>query len=230
MNGIETITGRIAQDARTEADATLAQARAQAEEIAARYEKQATSEAEAILQKGTQAAIQREERLGSVAQLEARKLTLGARQEMVGRAFEKALEQLCALPEEAYVTLLAQLAVQATRTGREQVILSQKDRTRFGKQVVTQANEILARRVAPKLPDELTESRAGALLDKVVTGASALLAGTGMLTLSEESRPMAGGLVLKDERVETNCTFETLIHLKRDTLAAQVAKALFPQQ
>ena len=227
MNGIETITGRIAQDAQAEAEAILAQARAQADEIAAKYDKQAQAEAQAILQRGTQAAQQREERLGSVAQLEARKLTLGAKQEMVEQAFRKALEKLCALPDEEYAALLAKLAAQASRTGREQVILSQKDRTRFGKQAVTGANEILARRVAPKLPDELTESRAGAFLDRVVTGASAVLAGTAMLTLSEESRPMAGGLVLRDERVETNCTFETLIHLQRDTLASEVAKALF---
>ena len=62
---------------------------------------------------------------------------------------------------------------------------------------------------------------------KVVDGASAVLAGTGMLTLAEESRPMAGGLILRDNNVETNCSFEVLIHLQRDALAAEVAKTLF---
>lgn len=81
--------------------------------------------------------------------------------------------------------------------------------------------------MAPKLPEELTGSKAGAILDKVVAGASAVLAGTGMLTLAEESRPMAGGLILRDNNVETNCSFEVLIHLQRDALAAEVAKTLF---
>ncbi|MBE5708392.1 MAG: hypothetical protein EGR51_00630, partial [Oscillibacter sp.] len=107
------------------------------------------------------------------------------------------------------------------------VIFSQKDRSRFGKAVVTRANEILARQVAPKLPDELTETKAGAVLDKVVTGASAVLAGTGMLTMAEETRPMAGGLILRDDKVETNCSFEVLIHLQKEDLAAEVARALF---
>ena len=93
---------------------------------------------------------------------------------------------------------------------------------------MTQANEILARRVAPKLPEDLTASRAGAVLDRVVTGASAVLSGTGMLTLAEESRPMAGGLILRDGRVETNCSFEVLIRLQRGALSAEVAQVLFP--
>ena len=227
MNGIEKITGQIEADVQKEIDELTAQAQAQAAEIAARYEAQAQADAEAILQKGRQDAAQREERLASVAQLEARKLTLAAKQEMVGKAFDKALSDLTALPDDKYVALLADLAVQASRTGREQVVFSQKDRSRFGKAVVTRANEILAKQVAPKLPDELTETRAGAVLDRVVTGASAVLAGTGMLTMAEDTRPMAGGLILRDDKVETNCSFEVLIHLQKESLAAEVARALF---
>ena len=228
MNGIEKITGQIDADIQKEIDAIAAQAQAQAAEIGAGYDRQAQEQTQAILERGKRDAALRRERLGSVAQLEARKLTLSAKQEMVGRAFDLALQKLVDLPEADYIALLARLAVAASRTGREQVIFSQKDRARYGKQVVTQANEILARRVAPKLPEDLTASRAGAVLDRVVTGASAVLSGTGMLTLAEESRPMAGGLILRDGRVETNCSFEVLIRLQRGALSAEVAQVLFP--
>ncbi|HJC41418.1 MAG TPA: hypothetical protein H9701_07690 [Candidatus Intestinimonas pullistercoris] len=228
MNGIEKITGQIDADIQKEIDDLTAQAQAQAAEIGAGYDRQAQEQTQAILERGKRDAALRRERLGSVAQLEARKLTLSAKQEMVGRAFDLALQKLVDLPEADYIALLARLAVAASRTGREQVIFSQKDRARYGKQVVTQANEILARRVAPKLPEDLTASRAGAMLDRVVTGASAVLSGTGMLTLAEESRPMAGGLILRDGRVETNCSFEVLIRLQRGALSAEVAQVLFP--
>ena len=228
MNGIEKITGQIDADIQKEIDDLTAQAQAQAAEIGAGYDRQAQEQTQAILERGKRDAALRRERLGSVAQLEARKLTLSAKQEMVGRAFDLALQKLVDLPEADYIALLARLAVEAPRTGREQVIFSQKDRARYGKQVVTQANEILARRVAPKLPEDLTASRAGAVLDRVVTGASAVLSGTGMLTLAEESRPMAGGLILRDGRVETNCSFEVLIRLQRGALSAEVAQVLFP--
>ena len=228
MNGIEKITGQIDADIQKEIDDLTAQAQAQAAEIGAGYDRQAQEQTQAILERGKRDAALRRERLGSVAQLEARKLTLSAKQEMVGRAFDLALQKLVDLPEADYIALLARLAVAASRTGREQVIFSQKDRARYGKQVVTQANEILARRVAPKLPEDLTASRAGAMLDRVVTGASAVLSGTGMLTLAEESRPMAGGLILRDGRVETNCSFEVLIRLQQGALSAEVAQVLFP--
>ena len=228
MNGIEKITGQIDADIQKEVDAILDQARAQVREIEAKYDAQAQAEAQAILERGEKEAALRRERLHSMAQLEARKAALAAKQEMVERAFDLALQKLVDLPEADYIALLARLAVEASRTGREQVIFSQKDRARYGKQVVTTANEILAKRVSPKLPEELTASRAGAILDRVVTGASAVLSGTGMLTLAEESRPMAGGLILRDGRVETNCSFEVLIRLQRGALSAEVAQVLFP--
>lgn len=227
MNGIEKITERIEGDAQREIDEVLRSARAEAEGITERYRAQAERESADLIQRGEKAAAERVERLGSVAQLEARKLTLAAKQEMLDRAFERALQKLCTLPDEAYIDLLADLTVKAARSGREQVIFSQKDRSRVGKAVVTKANEMLAKQVSPRLPGELTDTKAGALLDKMVAGASAILAGTGMLTLAEETRPIKGGVILSDGEVEVNCTFETLIRLQREAMSGEVAAALF---
>ncbi len=204
MNGIEKITGQIDADVQKEIDAALDQARAQAQEIEARYTSQAEAQAEAIRHKGEQDAALRQERLVDVAKLEARKSLLAAKQDMVSQAFDLALKKLLELPDQEYIALLAKLAVAASRTGREQVIFSQKDRSRYGKQAVTMANEMLAKKAGPRAAES-----------------------AGMLTLAEEARPMAGGLILRDGRVETNCSFEVLIHLQRDALSAEVARALF---
>ena len=198
MDGIEKITGRINEDVQREIDAMTADARREAGEIAARYREQADRESAEIVERGRRAAAEREERLASVAQLEARKLELAAKQEMLQKAFDKALERLLTLPEEQYNVLLSELAVKAARTGREQVILSQKDRTRYGKQAVAAANE--------KLGDK------------------------GHLTLSQESRPIKGGLILSDGDVEVNGTFETLVRLQRGALDREVAKVLFDEK
>ena len=204
MNGIEKITGQIDADVQKEIDAALDQARAQAKEIEARYESQAQTQGEALRRKGEQDAALRRERLVDVARLEARKTLLAAKQDMVGQAFDLALKKLLELPDQEYIALLAKLAVAASRTGREQVIFSQKDRSRYGKQAVTMANDMLAKKAGPRAAEN-----------------------AGMLTLAEEARPMAGGLILRDGRVETNCSFEVLIHLQRDALSAEVARALF---
>ena len=205
MNGIEKITGQIDADVQKEIDAALNQARAQAKEIEARYESQAQTQGEALRRKGEQDAALRQERLVDVARLEARKILLAAKQDLVGQAFDLALKKLLELPDQEYIALLAKLAVAASRTGREQVIFSQKDRSRYGKQAVTMANDMLAKKAGPRAAES-----------------------AGMLTLAEEARPMAGGLILRDGRVETNCSFEVLIHLQRDALSAEVARVLFP--
>ena len=205
MNGIEKITGQIDADVQKEIDAALDQARAQAQEIQDRYASQAQTQAEAIRRKGEQDAALRQERLVDVAKLEARKTILAAKQELVGQAFDLALKKLLELPDQEYISLLAKLAVSASRTGREQVILSQKDRSRYGKQAVTMANDMLAKKAGPRAAEN-----------------------AGMLTLAEEARPMAGGLILRDGRVETNCSFEVLIRLQRGALSAEVAQVLFP--
>lgn len=197
MNGIEKITARIGEDVQKEIDAIQTKASAEASAITERYEQLAKKESEEILDRGRKAAEERVERLGSVAKLEAKKATLATKQDVVNMAFDLALEQLASLPEADYITLLAKLAVAAAKSGREQVALSQKDRTRFGKQVVTEAN--------------------------------ALLGIKGALTLSDQVRPMKGGLVLLGDRVEVNCSFETLVRLQRETLAAEVAQILFQE-
>ena len=139
MNGIEKLIQQIDADAKTEIDAIQAQAQAEAAELTAQYAQQAEREKQEILARGRKAAAEREERLVGVAQLEARKQLLEVKQEML----EKALQDLLNLPEKDYVELLSKLIAQAAQSGREEVIFSQKDRPRYGKAAVTQANERL---------------------------------------------------------------------------------------
>ena len=224
MNGIEKITARIAEDGKAENDALLAQARAEAADIAAKYQAQAKAAAEEILAQGRRTAEERARHLDSMAQMECRKAALAAKQDVIEEAFQAAHKKLLDLPREQYVELLAKLAAQASTTGREKLIFSAKDHVEVGKAVVAAANKQLAGTAAPKQP---AESKAGAILDKVVAGASALLNGAGMLTLAEETRPMDGGFILSDGAVEVNCTFDTLIRLQRGALAGEVSKVLF---
>lgn len=227
MEGMEKIRAKIAADAQAEADRILLAAQAEADAIAADYAARAKQAQAEAMEKGRAAAAQREERLVSAALMEGRQAQLRAKQEMVSQAFDLALEKLKALPQQDYVNLLARLAAKAAVTGREEVILNAADRERVGKAVVAAANELLAKEVAPKMPDELTESKAGAILEKVVSRGTALLAGTAMLTLSERTAPIQGGLILADGQVEVNCAFETLVRLAKNDMAAQVASVLF---
>ena len=195
MKGIEKITARITQEAQAEIDRTLADAREQAAQITARYQAQADAEAASLAARNEKAAAEREERLVSVAQMEARKVSLAAKQEMMEQVYRRALEKLRSMPQEQYTAVLAALLVQASSTGAEEVVFSPEDQAKAGKAAVAKANEQL-----PK----------------------------GKLTVSQETRPIAGGFILKDNNVEVNCTFDTLVRLQRAETAGAVAKKLFP--
>ena len=198
MNGIEKLTERIAADTDRERQSILAGGKAQAAEIRASYEALAESEYAESVAKGKQDAAERIERMGNVAQLEARKLRLSAKQEMLEKAFDLALKKLLNMPEPEYVDLLSKLAVEGSVTGREALILSVADRPRFGKKVVISANEKL--------------EKAGK---------------TAELTLAEESREFTGGLYIQDGKVETNCTFPTIVRMLKEQMSGQVAQVLF---
>lgn len=227
MEGIEKITAKIAEDAQAEIDALTAETDGKIQAIRSNAEHQAQQEANEIVEKGRMAASERLERLSSAAQMERRKLELSAKQEVLGEAFDLALEKLCSLPEQEYIVLLTKLALKASSSGREQLIFSQKDRARVGKQVVIAANEALVKERAPSLPEEVTKSKVGAFVDKLVHSTTAAVTGAGMLTLSEETRDIKGGFIMVDGDVEINCAFETLVRLQREKLEKTVADALF---
>ncbi len=213
MNGIVNITSRIEADAEKTANEILARAQHEANEIRESFSAIAKSESDAILEKGKKLADERVLRLGGVAQLEARKMRLRAKQQMIDLAFKHALEELRTLSGDAYVNVLANLAVSAAVSGNEEIILSEKDREEYGKAVVAQANKMMT---------DGTQSTA----EKMISAAGRYLRGEGF-SLSDETRPIDGGLILKEDTLEVDASFGTIVRLMRDDLAGDVANILF---
>ena len=61
--------------------------------------------------------------------------------------------------------------------------------------------------------------------EAIVTQANAISGKS--LTLSEETRPIVGGLILSQGRIEVNCTLDALAAQSRTELSAEAAKRLF---
>lgn len=201
MEGIEKITARIIEDAEREIAAMQQETEEEVNTLLAQAQTEAEQESMELLIRGRRAAEERRERLSSSADMECRKLELAAKQELLQQSFDAALEELCALPQERYVTLLSALAVEASSSGRERMILSARDADRLGEEIVKAANAAL--------------QKAGR---------------RGELTLSQETRPIPGGFILAEGDVELNCAFDTLIQLQREKLEKEVAAILFPAQ
>ena len=196
MNGIEKITARIEQETQSEIDRVLEDARKKAGEIAAKYQIQADSERNELAARNEKNAVEREERLVSVAQMESRKVILAAKQEMVEKAYQRAEEKLRNLSDRDYVEVLTQLLVHASSTKKEEVVFSSKDAGKVGVKAVQKANELLK---------------------------------DGALTVSRENRDISGGFILKNGKIEVNCTFDTLVRLQKAETAGAVVNKLFPE-
>ena len=198
MNGIERISGRLVADAEAEIAALTAETKARCEEIRADYEKKAQEEYQSRLAEGVKAAETRMQRLGSAAEMEAKKSILAFKQEMVAKAFEDATERLANLPQEQYVQFLASQAAAAAATGSEELIFNARDKAAVGALVAKAANELMEK--------------------KGVKGA---------LKVSDETRAISGGVIVRQGNIEVNCAVETLVQLRRSELASQVAEILF---
>lgn len=198
MNGIEKIIERIMADSQAEIDQILREAQQESDAISARYAARAEQEKANLLERGKKAAAEQSERLVSVAQIEAKKMLLTSKQEMLDKAFALAAEKLKELSDKDYLSLLASLAAASSYTGNEVIVLSREDRDKFGSALIRDANGLL----------EKAGKRAA-------------------LTLSPDLLPTGGGLLLSDGKIETNCTFETLLRLNRDEIAGEVAAVLF---
>jgi hypothetical protein len=111
---------------------------------------------------------------------------------MISKAFDKAMEKLCALPDEEYVETMAQLMQRPPRPGASSHLRPEGPPAR-GQGHRHRANELLAKAAAPAMNEPT--SKVGTILNKVVTGVSAMTAGTAMLTMSEETRPISGGFI-----------------------------------
>lgn len=162
MNGMEKITARMKEDAARSLSELNAQTEQELrrirEESAARAEKEReTTGGHAHL-----AAQERYERLCSAAEMETRKLTLSAKQEVLAETYDRALEILCSMPREEYLSLLVHLLKAAGGKGDEKIALSAKDRDEMGETLVERANKELNAHYT--LAGEAADIRAGLVL------------------------------------------------------------------
>ncbi len=142
MNGIEKITDRLDAEASARVDSILAEAKKSAGQITERSNAEIERLREDLRNRGDKDAAEREERLTSVAQMEARQLMLRAKQEMMELAFDKALDQLCGASDEAYAAVCTKLLVKAAPDGKGEAIFA-ADRQKAGELAIAEANKQL---------------------------------------------------------------------------------------
>lgn len=198
MKGIEKITAHIEADAKAEADAIVAGAAEKVKAIEAEYSQKAQDEYWTRVRAGVKECEDRVQRMNRLAAMESKKSILATKQDMVSKAFDRAQGMIVNLPTDKYTEFLARLAADSTSTGEEEVIFNERDKNGCGAAAVAAANRKLA--------------------DKGVKAG---------LRMSDETRGISGGLILRSGGIEVNCTVDTLVDLCRGEMSSQLAEVMF---
>ena len=162
MNGMEKITARMKEDAARSLSELNAQTEQELRRIREESAVRAEKERETADERAHLAAQERYERLCSAAEMETRELTLSAKQEVLAETYDRALEILCSMPREEYLSLLVHLLKAAGGKGDEKIALSAKDRDEMGETLVERANKELNAHYT--LAGEAADIRAGLVL------------------------------------------------------------------
>lgn len=132
---IENITARILQEAKSEAEATLQAAEQEKAAQLAQAEQEADAAGAQTAEKARKDAQILQDRRASVAELEARKMRLAAKQEMIDESFRQALAHLANLPETEYKAfLLKQLAPYRNQPG--EILLNERDKANLARDLM----------------------------------------------------------------------------------------------
>ena len=154
----------ITDKAKEEAKAVVDKAKQEAQDMKEKMERQAQEDA----------AVLKNRKL-SVADLEARKMRLAAKQAIIAKSFDQALEKLATMKKGEYVNFLVKKIKEVsseTSADGGVIVLTQKDKDSIGKEIIEKVN---------------ADAKNGAVM-----------------TLGDDTISAAGGFVLKIGSVEIN--------------------------
>ncbi len=137
---IEKITSKILGEAEEDKKVVLAEAQEKVNAILASAKVEAESFLASEEARGLDIKEKTISRRKSVADIDCRKLVLQKKQELIDDCFNKAVDALASMEEEAYVEFMVGLG-KATGETAGQLILNSKDRETVGEKVCQKLNE-----------------------------------------------------------------------------------------
>ena len=143
MEGMERIRESILAEAKAQAESIVKEAEDKVKEMEEQAEKRAGENTQNRLTRAEVEAEEAQKRMLSMAELDLKKQSLEVKQSLIDKAFDKALDRLKNLPEEKYAAMMVSILGNAGITGCEELIVPQKDRERFKKELLKKINDEL---------------------------------------------------------------------------------------
>jgi len=198
MGKAEKLKQKILSDAEAEARKILQEGEAEARGIRDEAHAEADKATSEYHAKADADAAEHIRRQTSLRELEARKAVLAEKGRLMEAVFDKVLESLRKKDRAGGYGLTRDLLLKTIETGTEEIIVSPDDRKAIDKAFIDGIN------------------------------AEAVKAGKkGEITLSDETRNIRGGFILRRGRADSNSSFDTLLTMLKDDVETGVAGILF---
>ena len=198
MAGVDNIKEKILQDAELKAKEILEKAKLQANEIVEKARQKAELRAKEISQKSVYDVSEKKRIINSIVELEMRKDILAAKQQAIEEVFDKVLDRMNNLEDSRYERVIFDMLMASVENGEEEVVMSEARRKKLSADFFNKLNKVLA-----------------------ASGKK------GNVKISDETRNISGGFILKSQGVEINNSFEAIIRLYRDEIEPKVAEIFF---
>ena len=197
MSNLNNITSKIIKDAEEKRDEILNAAQVESDSIIAKETKKAKNLEVELIEKAKIEAKARENRVISNARLKVRNNELKAKQDMISKVFEKAVERLNSLSTLEYKEYILRALDSLDLEGTEILIINKKDEDVINNKFLLDLNNKL-----------ISLGKKGKI---------------SILTNGNFDR----GFILDRHGIQINNTFESLVKSLRSELELEVTKVLF---
>lgn len=198
MSNLENLAAKIVEDANIKAEDILKEAKDNEILLLDKRIKEAEVLKHQMLEKTKIEAITVTKRIISNSQLTVRNEKLVAKQKMIDKVFECALEKLLEMNDKEYLELIKRYLLSMPIEGNEEIILPGKYKSLVSDEYLSEINASLK-----------------------TTGKM------GELKLSADARDIKSGFIVLKDGIEVNNTFESLVNSLRDELEPEIVKELF---
>ena len=213
MEGLEKITERILQDAKTECDEKISTAKEDVNQIKSKYRTEAEKmlcEAQESVQKEVDAILESGK---AGAAMWRRNALLEAKSAMVDEAYEKAVRFIARMDDAAYYALLLSMlkkAVIESEQADSTLLADEQSEYVKPESFVVSMNAKDYEKYAIRLQNELTVKNLSAVI-----------------RMAEEPIDIAGGMMIQYGNVSMDCSIEKSVQLVRSQTETEVFSILF---
>lgn len=198
MANVNNLISKILEEAKIKEKEILANAQEEKNKIVDKRISEAKILEKEIIEKAKIEATTKKERIISSSQLKVRNDKLEAKQQIIQKTFDEAVESLANLSKEQFMQYVENKILSLDIYGDESLILNAK-----GKEMIT---------------SEFIND-----LNKKLT----FKGKKGNITVKNETGDFKGGFILEKDGIEINNTFEALVNSIKEELEYEVAKVLF---